>query len=133
MIDLGTAAKYEVISKRGEYLGGAIAVGLESATSVLHNRTAQLPKIKLQPPKHIVGTTTIGSMQSGIFYGAVDAMEGMIARLKKITGKNTRVIATGGFAKLIAHQSKSINRIEPHLVLEGARLIYERVNSRKQK
>jgi len=130
VVDFGTATTFDVVSKKGEYLGGVIAPGVETSSMDLQRRTALLPKIDLQFPKNIIGTNTVASMQSGILYGAVDAMEGIIKRIKKKTGKNTRVIATGGFSRLIAAKSKAIDHLEPSLVLEGARLIYERVRKK---
>ena len=126
VIDIGTATKYEVISKRGEHLGGAIALGIESALNALHSRTAQLPKIVLRVPRKVIGTSTAECIQSGNFFGAIDAIDGMIVRLRKIAGKNSKVILTGGFAQLIARHSRNIDYVEPHLVLEGARIIYGR-------
>jgi len=126
VVDFGTATKYEAISSRGEYLGGAISIGIGSAAEQLHKRTAKLPEIRLRFPGSVIASDTIGCMQSGILYGAVDAMEGIVRRFKLTIGKNARVIATGGFASLIGSHSRIINHTEPDLVLEGARLIYER-------
>lgn len=127
VVDLGTATTYDVVSKRGEYLGGAIAPGIETASAELHRRAAMLPKIQLRFPQNVIGTNTVTSMQSGVLYGSLDAMEGMIARMRKVVGRQATVIATGGFARLIVKKSKIIDHLEPNLVLEGAALIYERV------
>lgn len=126
VVDFGTATTFDVVSKKGEYLGGVIAPGIETSSIDLQKRTALLPKIELQFPKSIIGTNTVASMQSGILYGAIDAMEGMVKRLKKEIGNSVTVIATGGFSKLIALKSKIIDHVEPALVLEGAMMIYER-------
>lgn len=133
VVDFGTATTFDVVSKKGEYLGGVIAPGVETSSLDLQRRTALLPKIDLQFPRSVIGTNTIESMQSGVLYGAVDALEGMIKRIRKKIGRNARVIATGGFAKLIASKSKVIDHVEPSLVLEGARLIYERVRKEKRR
>lgn len=130
VIDFGTATTYDVISKKGEYLGGVIAPGIEAAAADLHQRTAQLPSIDLHFPDSVIGTNTVASMQSGIMYGAVDAHEGMVRRIKRVVGKHAVVIATGGYAQVIAEMSHEIRYVEPSLVLEGARLIYERVKGR---
>jgi type III pantothenate kinase len=130
IVDFGTATTFDVVSKKGEYLGGVIAPGVETSSINLQRRTALLPKIDLQFPKSVIGTNTIASMQSGILYSAVDAMEGMIKRIKKTIGNNATVVATGGFSKLIASKSKTIDHVEPSLVLEGARLIYERTHTK---
>ncbi|MEE9225493.1 MAG: type III pantothenate kinase [Bacteroidota bacterium] len=126
IIDFGTATTYDVISKAGEYLGGIIAPGIEAAAADLHRRAAKLPKIELHFPPKLIGTDTISSMQSGILYATVDAMEGMIHRIKEVVGKEATVVATGGHARLVYEHSRGINYVEPSLVLEGVRLIYER-------
>jgi len=127
IIDFGTATTYDVVSRDGEYLGGVIAPGIETAAADLHRRAAKLPKVELQFPQKIIGTDTVTSMQSGILYGALDAMEGMIRRIKQIVGQEAKVIVTGGFSELIKEHSDSIDYWEPSLVLEGVRIIYEKV------
>lgn len=124
IIDFGTATTYDVVSKRGEYLGGVIAPGIETAGAELHRRAARLPKIELNIPTNVIGKNTVESMQSGILYGAIDSMEGMIKRIKKTTGIKTKVITTGGYSKLLCQKSKLVDRYEPWLVLEGAMMIY---------
>jgi type III pantothenate kinase len=126
IIDFGTATTYDVVSRQGDYVGGVIAPGIETAAADLHRRAAKLPKIELQFPRKVVGTDTITSMQSGILYGAIDAMEGMIGRIKEIVGEDTKVIATGGFSKLIKDHSHIVDYWEPELVLEGVRIVYDR-------
>jgi type III pantothenate kinase len=131
IIDFGTATTYDVVSKTGDYLGGVIAPGIETSAVDLHRRAAKLPKVELHFPKSIIGKNTVSSMQAGILYGAVDALEGLVKRIqgevKKREGKNALVVATGGFSQLIASQSKVINECVPSLVLDGVRLIHERV------
>ncbi len=126
IVDFGTATTFDVVSAKGEYIGGVISPGIETAGGELHRRAARLPKIELHFPKNVIGKNTVESMQSGIMYGAIDAMEGMIKRIIKITGPKTNVIATGGYSKLFAEQSKLIDHDEPWLVLEGARIIYDK-------
>lgn len=126
VIDFGTATTYDVISRKGEYLGGVIAPGIETASSDLQKKTAQLPSVILQVPSSVIGRNTGESMRSGIMFGAVDAMEGMIRRISKSLRIKPTIVATGGFAKLMATQSPLIEHLEPDFVLEGARLIYER-------
>ena len=134
IIDFGTATTYDVVAKNGDYLGGVIAPGVETSAADLHRRAAKLPKIELRFPKKIIGTDTVESMQSGILYGALDAMEGMVARLQteitKREGKKAKVIATGGFSEFIKQHSKTIEEWEPSLVLDGVRIIYERVKTK---
>lgn len=131
IIDFGTATTYDVVSATGDYLGGVIAPGIETSAVDLHRRAAKLPKIELHLPRTIIGRDTVSSMQSGILYGAVDAMEGMIERiqdeLRKVERKPATVIATGGFSKLMAQQSEMIQECVPSLVLDGVRIIYDRV------
>ncbi|RCK74453.1 MAG: Pantothenate kinase type III, CoaX-like [Ignavibacteriae bacterium] len=125
VVDFGTATTFDVISKKGEYLGGVIAPGIETAGGELHRRAAQLPKIELKFPKNIIGKNTIESMQAGILYGALDAMEGIIKRIETELGSKAKLIATGGYSKLMCMESKLKLNCEPSLVLEGAKLIYE--------
>lgn len=137
IIDFGTATTYDVIASNGDYLGGVISPGIETSAMDLHRRAAKLPKIELHFPSKTIGTDTVGSMQAGILFGALDAMEGMLNRLqlelKKKEGKKAKVIATGGFSQLMSQQSKLIQAWEPSLVLDGVRLLYERVNRGKKK
>ncbi len=129
IIDFGTATTYDVVSENGEYLGGVIAPGIETGAAELHRRAAKLPKIELHFPKSVIGKNTVSSMQSGIMYGAVDAMEGMIKRIKNIIGQNAKVIATGGLAKIIIEHTNMIDFYEPSLVLDGIYIIYNRVRN----
>ena len=132
IVDFGTATTFDVISKRGEYLGGVIAPGIETSAAELHRRAAKLPKIDIQFPKTIVGKNTVSSMQSGILYGALDSMEAMIRRISKEIDDYPTVIATGGFSGLMMDHTKIINKHEPTLVLEGIRIIVERMTAKKK-
>lgn len=132
VIDLGTAITYDVITADGVFLGGAIAPGLRAAAASLRLHTAQLPAVPLRAPRSAVGRTTVESIQSGICLGAADAIDGMVGRIYKITGRRTKVILTGGSARLIKMHLRTPARIVPALVLEGARLIHERVVAQKQ-
>jgi type III pantothenate kinase len=126
VIDFGTATTYDVISDRGDFLGGIIAPGIKTAGDALTRNTAQLPPVELHFPQEVIGNNTIACIQSGILYNGLDAAEGMIDRLKKISGSQTKVVATGGLSNLISSKSKKIDYRDEHLVLEGVRLIYER-------
>ncbi|HUI31422.1 MAG TPA: type III pantothenate kinase [Candidatus Acidoferrales bacterium] len=125
ILDFGTATTFDVVSKDGVYLGGAIAPGIETAAADLQRRAAKLPRIELSFPDEVIGKTTVASMQSGIMFGAVDAMEGIVRRIKISLGAESKVIATGGYSKIIAAKTKVIDHIEPALVLEGIRIIYK--------
>ncbi len=131
IVDWGTATKFDIVDEKGNYLGGAIAPGLESSLKSLSERTAQLPRVELTFPPSVIGTGTIECLQSGIMNGIVEMSKGMIARIKKVTGKDTVIIATGGYASLLKSQVQGVRSIEEYLVLEGARLIFEKNNKNK--
>lgn len=126
VVDLGTAITFDCISAKGEYLGGAIMPGIGIAAEALFQRTAKLPRVEIREPDRVIGTNTINSIQSGLFYGAVDAIDGMLDRLCAVLGKPTRVIATGGQAPLVAGASKYKPPIDSSLTLDGLRIIYHR-------
>ena len=131
VIDFGTATTFDVISASGDYLGGVITLGLESTAAGLHRRAAKLPKIELRFPSSVIGKETEASIQSGVMFGTVDAVEGTIRRIAAELGTKPRVIATGGLSGIIATHTAVIEACEPSLVLDGVRLIYERVKRKK--
>jgi len=122
--DLGTATTFDTVSKEGDYLGGAIAPGITMATEALSMQTAMLPRVELIPPKHAIGTNTISAMQSGIVFGYVGLIEGIVARIRQELGGKAKVVATGGYADLIAKETRVIDVVNPDLTLIGLRLIY---------
>jgi type III pantothenate kinase len=126
IVDFGTATTFCAINARAEYLGGAIAPGISISTEALFERAAKLPRVELTKPASIIGKNTINAMQSGIFFGFVGQVDEIARRMKKELGENTRVIATGGLANLIAQESTFIEVVDPYLTLNGLRLIYER-------
>lgn len=127
VIDLGTATTFDVVSEKGEYLGGAISPGIRIATDALFQRTARLPRLELARPKQAIGRDTVSAMQSGILFGYVGLIEGLVQRIQKELGpKRARVIATGGYAELLARETKVIEIVDPFLTLTGLRVIYER-------
>ncbi|OVE80193.1 pantothenate kinase [bacterium I07] len=127
VVDFGTATTFDVISERGEYLGGIIALGLIGASRELNRVAAKLPKVELIFPPAVIGTTTESSIQSGIMWGAVALIDGMIHRIEMERGwDNVRTIATGGLAEFIAEKAVRIDKVEPLLTLEGMRMIYQR-------
>jgi type III pantothenate kinase len=125
ILDLGTATTFDVVSKEGDYLGGAIAPGIVIATEALFTRTAALPRIELVHPKQVIGRNTISAMQSGIIFGYIELIEGMIRRIQQELGGKAKVIATGGQAYPFAEEIAAIDVINPDLTLIGLRLIYE--------
>lgn len=126
IVDFGTATTFCAINSKGEYLGGAIAPGIGISTEALYNKAAKLPRVEIMKPAGIIGRNTVSSMQSGIFYGFVGQVDEIVRRMKKEIGEDTRVIATGGLASLIAEASTTIEKVEPYLTLIGLILIYER-------
>lgn len=132
IIDFGTATTYDVISGNGDYLGGVIAPGVETSAADLHRRAAKLPKVELHFPTETIGTDTVSSMQAGILYGAIDSMEGMVKRLQhelqRREGSEGKIVATGGFSSFLKTNTKIIDLCEPSLVLEGIRLIFEKIH-----
>ena len=127
VVDFGTATTFDLVSDQGEYLGGAIAPGLNLAARVLSEKTAQLPRIHLARPQTVIGRNTVDSMLSGLFWGYVGLVDGLIGRLiGESTFQSVRVIATGGLARLIAEESERIELVDEFLTLTGLQLLYER-------
>lgn len=125
VIDMGTAITFDVISKEGDYLGGSIVAGMEVAAEALYARTARLPRIELVCPKEAIGKNTISAMQSGIIFGYVGLVEGLIDRLSSELEGKPKVIGTGSYAHIIANETKMIETVNPHLTLLGLRFIHE--------
>lgn len=125
IIDFGTATTFNVVNRAGEFIGGAIAPGINLAAESLYRATAQLPRIDLVMPPRAIATNTIHGMQSGILLGYVGMIQGMVERMRGELGEpNAPVIATGGLARILAPQAPVITAVEPELILEGLRLIY---------
>ena len=125
VIDLGTATTFDAVSEDGDYLGGAIAPGIAIATEALFTRTAALPRVELTHPKRAVGRNTVAAMQSGIVFGYAGLIEGIVARIQQEMGGKAKVVATGGYAELLARETQVIEVVNPDLTLVGLRLIYE--------
>ncbi|QJA06979.1 type III pantothenate kinase [Thermosulfurimonas marina] len=124
VVDFGTATTFDCVSGRGEYLGGAIAPGLEAAAELLFQKTAKLPRIELTPPSEALGRDTVSAMRSGLIYGFAGLTEGLVARLAAEMGEDPLVVATGGLASLVAPHAPSIREVVPELILEGLFWLY---------
>jgi len=125
VIDFGTATTFNAINEHGDYLGGAITAGINLSAEALFTHAAKLPKIDLKRPDHLIGKNTTEAMRSGLLFGYVSMVEGMVKRFKNELGEGTVVIATGGLAELIARETDVIDHTSPWLTLEGLRMIWE--------
>lgn len=123
--DLGTATTFDAVSKEGDYLGGAIAPGIAMAAEALSRRTAMLPRVELVLPRQAIGTNTFTAMQSGLYFGYVGLIEGILARIQPELGGNAKVVATGGYAELFAKEANLFDVVNLNLTLTGLRLIYQ--------
>lgn len=126
IVDFGTATTYCYINEDKEYMGGAIAPGVNISTEALYSKAAKLPRIEIARTETIIGKNTVSAMQAGIVYGYVGQVEGIVRRMKEESGTNPKVIATGGLASLISNESNIIDIIDPFLTLKGLHLIYLR-------
>src|ERR1700677_3043848 len=129
VVDFGTATKFEVISERGEYLGGIIAPGLGLSAEALFSRAARLSRVDIKHPAKVIGTNTVGHLQSGLYYGYIGLVDGILDRIVAELGAKPRVIASGGLAHLIAADSRYISEIDDMLTLDGLRILFERNRS----
>ena len=125
IVDFGTATTFDAISAEGEYLGGSIAAGIEIAAEALFQSAAKLPKVDLRRPPAAIGRNTVHSLQSGLVFGYVALVEGMVARFRAELGPKMKVIGTGWQVELIARETKVIEIVAPWLTLDGLRIIYE--------
>ncbi len=126
VVDFGTATTFDVVTARGEYVGGVICPGVGISADALFQRAARLPRVDVRQPVRVIGRSTVASIQSGLFFGYVALVEGLIARIKAELDEPCRVVATGGLAQTLASELPSIDAVDPVLTLTGLRLIYER-------
>ena len=124
VVDFSTATAFDAISADGDYLGGAIAPGIGIAAEALFSRASKLYRVELVAPARAIGTNTVTALQSGIFFGYVGLVEGLVARFRRELGEDMKVIATGGLAEVVAKETSIIQHVDPWLTLDGLRIIY---------
>ena len=126
VVDMGTATTFDVVSRKGEFLGGAIAPGIGISADALFNLAARLTRVEIKKPTKVIGTSTTDNIQIGLYYGAIGLVDGILERMIAELGPETKTLATGGLARLIAPGCKNVQRVEEMLTLTGLRLIWER-------
>lgn len=126
IVDFGTATTFDCVSAKGEYLGGVICPGIGISADALFERTARLPRVEIRKPPRVIGSNTVGSLQSGLYYGYLGLVDGIIELLLAELGKDTPVLATGGLGPMIGTGSKYIKHVDDLLTLQGLRIIWER-------
>ncbi|PKH45296.1 type III pantothenate kinase, partial [Dehalococcoides mccartyi] len=125
IVDMGTATTFDTLSESGEYIGGAIAPGIATSAQAIVEKTSKLPKIEIIHPAKAIGSNTVSAMQSGVYFGYIGLVEELVRRIQAELGQKARVVATGGYASLIAEGSRIFDIVRPDLTLQGLRFIYQ--------
>ena len=125
VVDFGTSTNFDVVSPEGEYVGGVLAPGIEISMDALFARAARLVRVDYTAPQTVIGKTTVGALQSGLVYGFAGQVDGIVERIREELGADARAVATGGLADLVAPHSRTIERVDPFLTLEGLRLVWD--------
>ncbi len=126
VVDFGTATNFDVVTERGEYLGGVLAPGLQVAAEALYRAAAKLTPVELRAPKRVIGRGTVEALQSGLVFGAAAAVDGLVERIREELGSPAQVVATGGLAPVVVPHCRTVGQHDPWLTLEGLRLVFER-------
>jgi len=126
VVDFGTATTFDAVSAKGEYLGGVICPGPQISADALFQRAAKLPRIDVAKPDRVIGTNTVASMQSGLFWGYVDMVEGLVRRIRDELGGDAAVVATGGLASIVAPETGIIEHVDAELTLRGLKIVWDR-------
>jgi type III pantothenate kinase len=126
VVDFGTATNFDVVTRKGEYIGGVIAPGIGISAQALFEQTAKLPRVDIRQPAKVIGSNTVACLQSGLFYGYLGLVDGILDRLLAELGPQTKIIATGGLARLFGEHSKHIKTVDDQLTLDGLRIVWER-------
>jgi type III pantothenate kinase len=128
IVDFGTGTTFDIVSRAGEYIGGVICPGIGISAEALFQRAARLPRVDVRKPATVIGQNTVGAMQSGLFFGYVEMVDGLVRRIREELegGASAPVIATGGLAGVISDESRTIQHVDPNLTLDGLRLIWDR-------
>jgi type III pantothenate kinase len=127
--DFGTATNIEVVNSQNEYIGGIITAGMNLLADSLHQRTSKLPKIELRQPEKVIGDSTVAAIQSGVYFGYIGLVDGLVKRMIDELGEKPKVIGTGGLVNLIAESSNTIEIVDENLMLDGLRMIYQKMKS----
>jgi type III pantothenate kinase len=125
VVAMGTATAFDTVSKEGDYLGGAVAPGIAISAEALFTRTAALPRVEFVRPKKAIGTSTVTAIQSGLIFGYAGLIEGIVNRIREELGRKARVVATGGYAELVASETRVIDTVNPNLTLMGLKILYD--------